>query len=279
MSTFQLVVDGATAFLEQCEAFSREKSQSGSKIVDALSLVEGINLKRGSLFNYLSSAANDPANSQIVSGGPRSGYWLEKIVATAEVAEKEKTPTPKGKKKETNSEKSLYPLIELWLSTKGYRSKDTSTAKSGGKWGNPDIIGLNRIQAFGISDIEIASCEVKLSIANWETFIFEAISHKRFSNRSFYCFRDDREVEIPPAIQYYAEKFRIGIVQIILDEKEIESVKGAGGDFKKLEQYLTNIVEIFPALFDVIPAQEKVLLLDRLGIKDEKSFYGFGSEY
>lgn len=266
--------------LESKGAYSRDKSIPGPKIVDALAGIDGINLKRGSLFSYLSLAANDSSVSNIVTGGSRSGYWLQKELETASPPEKPETVEIEiGKKKKEYSEKSLYPLIELWLSTKGFRSKDTSASKSGGKWGNPDIIGLNRIQAFGISDIEIASCEVKINVIGWEQYIFEAISHKRFSDRSYFCFRHDGESEIPKSMQYYAEKFRIGIVQIELSDEEIINVEKAGDNLTKLEPYLQNIVEAFPALYDAVSAQEKVLLLDRLGIKDERTFYGFGREY
>jgi hypothetical protein len=280
MSSFELVIREATRILNDRKAVSRESSVPGPVLVDELEKLEEINLKRGSLFSYVSSGANDPSLSNIVSGGTRSGYWLSDFKSFEPSVEKEEVvEISVGKRKKEYSEKSLYPLVELWLSTKGLRAKDTSTAKSGGKWGNPDIIGLNRIQAFGISDIEIASCEVKINTSNWEQFIFEAISHKRFSDRSYFCVRHDGSSDVPKSILYYAEKFRIGVVLIELSDNDLIEIESIGNDFKRLEPYLDRVSEIFPALFDAVSAQEKVLLLERLGIRDERTFYAFGREY
>jgi hypothetical protein len=190
-ATYNSIIAAAQEFLQSAGALGPDKSKSNKEIVSAIkSQIEGktlsLDVADGTILAYLSKAANNDAGSAIVSGGPRGGYWLDPS-AKAPLEDKE-TDEQEIRKPEggevTIREKDLYPLMELWLAQKGYRSKDMSNLKAGGRWGNPDIIGADLVELFGVTELELASCEVKLSSDNWEQVIFEAISHKRFSNSS-----------------------------------------------------------------------------------------------
>lgn len=229
-----------------------------------------IDLADGSILNYLSNAANNDSDSSIISGGPRKGYWYEPPTqAPAKPLDQEEVTAPSGAAI-TILERDLYPLMELWLQQKGYTSKDLSTLKSGGPWGNPDIIGAERVELFGAVQIELASCEIKVREANLERDIFEAISHKRFSNRSWFCYRvEDEEAPLPKGIEYYAERYRVGVVQIVLTNEELISLKQSQ---RTPLEFIERVIERVPALYDHVPLREQRDLIDRSGITLALSF-------
>ena len=121
-------------------------------------------------------------------------------------------------KKRNEKEKHLYPLFKNWLFTQGFgRVKDTSATKNRdlGTWGNPDITGLKIHETLGkTTDIEIATIEVKTTLKDWKMWIFEAVAHKRFSNRTYFAFAHSEELlnKIEPDLKHYAELYGIGIL-------------------------------------------------------------------
>lgn len=275
-TTYQKIVAEVERYLTDTKSFAQPDSKSNKQIISHLrnQINKGnidIDATDGTMLSYLSNAANNDPDSVIVSGGPRAGYWIGTAKAefpSPKAADVQKVPQGNNKSI-TISEKDLYPLVELWLAQKGYKAKDASSLKSGGNWGNPDIIGAERVELFGSVDVEIASCEVKLSDSNWGQFIFEAISHKRFANRSWYCYRvDGLSAPIPKNIEYYAERYRIGIVQICLTDKEIVDLKQKND----LLEYIDRVVERIPALYDQVPLREKRDLINRTGITLSLSF-------
>jgi hypothetical protein len=154
--------------------------------------------------------------------------------------------------------------MELWLGKKSYTAKALPNLKSGGIWGNPDIIGADRVELHGAVEIDLASCEVKLNEDNWEQVIFEAISHKRFANRSWFCYRVAKdETPMPKNMEYYAERYRVGIVQTILTDDELVALNK---QTKTPLDYIERVVERVPALYDTVPLREKRDLIDRTGI-------------
>jgi hypothetical protein len=274
-ATYKTLIDAVEEYLKESGSISRDKSKSNKEIVDAIKkrIAQGllnIDVTEGTMLSYLSDAANNDADSPIVSGGPRRGYWYEEITAPSEKpVESEEVKAETGKAISI-VEKDLYPLMELWLQQKGFTSKDLSTLKSGGPWGNPDIIGAQRVELFGAVQIELASCEVKLREANWERDIFEAISHKRFSNRSWFCYRvDNDEVPLPKGMEYYAERYRVGVVQIILDDTELIALKQGR---KVPLDFIERVTERVPALYDYVPLREQRDLIERSGITLALSF-------
>lgn len=275
MTTYDAIISTATKYLEEKEAITPEKSVSSAElathIIDCIAN-ETINISatQGTILNYLSRAANQDPSSKIRSGGPHGGYWLNKN-EQVEIPKQEDIVQVKEETGEqiSFSEKDLYPLMTLWLAQQGYLSKDTSTTKSGGKWGNPDIVGIDRVEIFGSIEIEVASLEIKLSEASWEQFIFEAVSHKRFSNRSWFCYRTKvANQPLPKGMEYYAERFRVGILQVELSDQELANLK-------KGEQPITfidNVKERFPALYDATPLEERRGLMSRSNVSLTLSF-------
>lgn len=274
---YYAIIQAAEEYLQKSNSTSPSSSRSHRDIVSAVrkSLKEktlDIDVTDGTLLSYLSTAANSDPGSGIVSGGPHRGYWYspaEKQPADVKPTEQEKIRPQKGKEV-TVVEKDLYPLLELWLAQKGYASKDVSSLKSGGRWGNPDIVGVNRVELFGSVEIDLASCEVKLSDGNWEQVIFEAISHKRFTNRSWFCYRVPIDGQpMPKGMEYYAERYRIGVVQIILSDSELAELKS---EKKKPIDFIDHVVERVPALFDFVPLKERSELVERTGVTVTVSF-------
>lgn len=277
-SSYSNLIRNAEEFLRKRGSVSSESSVRSKDIVDHLSkLMSDGELKpplaRNTIFNYLSQAANTDQESSIVSGGAWGGYWLDTSPTVAPPS-----PDPSSVATEVQAdkgtisfqEKDLYPLIRLWFETKGYVAKDAANKRSGGKWGNPDIVGMNRVEILGCTELEVASCEVKLSDAQWETFIFEAISHKRFSNRSYYCYRTrNPEEPLPKGMEYYAERYRVGLVQITLSDNDLAELKEATDS--KLEAFVDKVRERFPGLYEPVPLQEKVDLIDRLDFQAKLS--------
>ena len=232
-----------------------------------------IEVARGTVFNYVSHAANNDDASGIVSGGTWGGYWFDpeaSEVSSVKPVEEAQIKNSQGAAV-SFSERDLYPLLHLWLRTKDFVAKDISNLKSGGKWGNPDVIGVKRVDLFGSVEIEIASCEVKLSEQNWEQFIFEAISHKRFSNRSWFAYRISQAGKsLPKAIEYYAERYKVGIIQILLTDEELLKLKSAKNEV--VEELVDRINERVPALYEHVPLQEKADLFERAKILPTFSF-------
>lgn len=225
-----------------------------------------ISLGEGSMLSYLSNAANQDLASGIISGGVGVGYYLDEVPPEsieAKPVDEKKISSGKGKGTLIR-EKDLYSLMELWLNQKGYSAKDTSNLKSGGRWGNPDIIGVSRVDLFGAVEIDVASCEIKLAEEGWEQVIFEAISHKRFSNRSWFCYRIPVEgAPLPKSIEYYSERYRVGLVQIILTDEEIVELKKGS---KEPLDFIERVVERVPALYDHVPLGEQKDVIERAGI-------------
>jgi len=274
-ATYRALIEAVQAYLERTGSKSQDTSKSNKQIVDEIKkeVAAGslnIDLADGTILNYLSYAANSDIDSSIVSGGPRRGYWYEPpIQSAAKPVEQAEVSVASGGSV-TILERDLYPLMELWLQQKGFTSKDLSTLKSGGPWGNPDIIGFERVEVFGAVQIELASCEIKVREANWERDIFEAISHKRFSNRSWFCYRvESDEAPLPKGIEIYAEKYRVGVIQIVLDNDELISLKHKR---RAPLEFIERVVERVPALFDHVPLREQRDLIDRSGITLALSF-------
>lgn len=275
--TYYDFIAAVRAYLTATGSTDAKSGKSNKQVVQAIQekIAKGelaISLGDGSMLSYLSNAANQDLTSGIVSGGVGVGYYLDEMPAEAVAAKPvdiAKVSSGKGKGTVLR-EKDLYPLLELWLNQKGYAAKDTSNLKSGGRWGNPDIIGVERVDLFGAVEIDVASCEIKLAEEGWEQVIFEAISHKRFSNRSWFCYRVDAEgFPMPKGIEYYAERYRVGLVQIILTDQEIL-------DLKKNEKapldFIERVVERVPALYDRVPLAEQKDVIERAGISLTMSF-------
>src|SRR5690625_3379826 len=132
-----------------------------------------------------SKLPGSPINSR---KGPGGGYYygeIENVLAPEDPAQLISAAETAGEVLEGH----LYPLVSEWFKVvKGLpnTSHKVSSLKSGGMWSNPDIVALAPFDDLGFFDVEIITAEVKRSSQRWEINFFQAVSHKRFSDRSYF---------------------------------------------------------------------------------------------
>lgn len=264
----------AETILKHNEKTSVEKTMSGTDLISEIDKnysQHGIN--ENTLRQYLSVVANS-SDSTINKPDRRRGFYI--------LTEKEiNSSSPKEKSVEEESpviqrEKLLYPIFEQWLLGKGVRSaKDTSVNRNHdlGTWGNPDITGITIREVMGnLQDIEITTLEVKQSIENWKYNIFESVAHKRFSNRSYFCFSHPEDLipKIDDDLRYYAEIYNIGVLILPMEKNDFgELTSSRKKELKKdmFQNYsATDIIEYFSARSDRTHYHFRDRFLKALGI-------------
>src|SRR5262245_2456777 len=214
MSTYDDFVEAVRTFLRKEHSTTGQKTKRGRDIVTALKAEFDGRLSENSLYNYLNHAAQKDNNSGIISLGPHRGYWLdEAALETAKTIEgvehSESTPE---KKIRVRREAALYEPVRKWLIANGYRTENISEKRGGARWSNPDVLGIRVSKNFGLTDIEIVSVEVKTAYTNWRQDIFEAIAHKRFANRVYYCYPVTENLDkLDEEIRRYSELYRVGV--------------------------------------------------------------------
>lgn len=274
--------------LEHLKATSTNKSKSTGEILKTYkellsSYPDLIPEIPDNTFAVLLSKVSSEQYSRITCPGRKQGYYLEQLVVNIEKLD-ESQATANIEKNDNGpeqiKEKHVYPILKQWLFEKDYdRVADISNQKTNGKWGNPDLVGLNIEDIYGRPDVEITTIEVKLTQDNWEEWIFEAIAHTRFSNRSYFAFLypenlinklDSTEIKL------YAEHFKIGILIIgihIDDYVKIKSKQPA-----KLNPDNIKIIEYFQAPFNQTHIQLRKKFLRVLDILELNKLYSFGEE-
>jgi hypothetical protein len=217
MTTYTDYLDAMRAFLRSENATAAQRTKHAREIVDALKADFTGRLSENSLYNYLNHAAQNDNNSGIISMGPHRGYWLDEGALTTakkiEHVEEQLEPSPE-KKNRIRREATLYEPVRKWLAASNYRAENVADMRGGARWSNPDVLGIRVSKNFGLTDIEIVSVEVKTGLANWRQDIFEAIAHKRFANRVYYCYPVTEGLDkIDEEIRRYSELYRVGILQ------------------------------------------------------------------
>lgn len=270
------------SFLKERNAIQAGAGVSGSEIIRA---IKGkVELAHNSMYNYLSHAATHDAKSGIISEGPHRGYWFNQnaLETTQKLEAQAQQEEHKAELKERLSrERSLYAVIAQWLSGKGYSASEVSETKSGGKWGNPDVAGVSVAQELGLTDIEIATVEVKVNFASWKTDIFEAISHKRFANRVYFCFPVTESTnKVDEEVLRYSELYRIGILHIELEDSEFRKLIDARSmaELDHLAIDPSQVQEKVPAPYDFIAPRYQLEFLKRIGIDSIRKLHTFGDE-
>lgn len=268
--TYLQVVKSAETVLS---AGHKDKSSalSAKNLIGKIREHHSVDLGDQSILSYLSYAANHDTLTKIDSGGPRGGYWYNTDFQPSNSDE------PAQSVSVSPREAHLYELIRYWLQAKkGFRAKDISQLKAGGIWGNPDVVGITSTDRLGLFDVEIVSAEVKLSEKEWRRFIFEAVSHKRFANRVYYIFRTRTETfKLPDEMDRYAEQYRIGIIQVPLNDEELGRL-GNSDDKANFPDYADRIIERVPAVYDFVPPRYQIDFLERIGLKQREDVIRFG---
>ncbi len=235
-------------------------------------------------FIVLLSKVSGEQNSRINCPGRKQGYYLEQLVEKIEKIESTEEKCGEEQQairvEQAIREKDLYFKLKQWLFEKDFdRVSDTSTLKTNGKWGNPDIVGLKIEDIYGRPDIEITTIEAKLTNDNWEEWIFEAVAHTRFANRSYFAFiyPEDLVNKLDSTeLKLYAEHFRIGVLILVVtgeDYIKIKSRQPANIDFDNIK-----VVEYFQAPFNQTHIKFRKKFLHALDILDLKRLYAFGEE-
>ncbi len=211
--------------------------------------------------------------------GRNGGYFLRSDLESSEKSLEQDRQT----QSEKTLEKHLWPIAAEWLRVSKNVSRVSSVVanlKGGGIWSNPDVVGINVFEELGFFDVEITTLEVKPSLKGWKYFFFEAVSHKRFSERVYFVFRSngDTDSEVRLEMLKYAEKFGVGVVEMQLDQDSDNDLKNWAklNDEKKVE-LIDSFLEIVPASFEAISARDKIAFLRQIGIESREQLYGYGT--
>lgn len=231
------------------------------------------------IYQSLLQASKAPASRIRSRKGRNGGYFLISEVKL----DQDTLPSLADLTKEKTLEKHLWPAVSDWLRLNKSVDRVSSLVanlKSGGVWSNPDVVGLNIIKDLGFFDVEITTLEVKPSLNQWRYYFFEAVSHKRFSERVYFVYREETSSEsIQKAeLMRYAEKYGVGIIEIQIGESDYKKIR----DWPKLSDadkadIIESFVEIVPAPFEAISVRDKISFLRQLGIKSEMDLYNFGA--
>lgn len=233
-------------------------------------------------FIVLLSRISGEQGSRINCPGKKQGYYLEQLVEKIEKLD-EQNITQENQTVDNftlSKERDLYPILKEWLFEKDFdRVAITSDLKSNGKWGNPDIVGLNIEDIYGRPEVEIATIELKLTDDMWEKWIFESIAHTRFSNRSYFAFLypDNLINKLDSSeLKLYAEHFKIGILILEIKGEDylmIKERKPANINLKEI-----RVTEYCQAPFNQTHIKFRKKFLESLDILELNKLYRFGEE-
>lgn len=279
--------------LFKLEAFDQDKAKTAPEIIKQIKILN--NEKQmcqeytdGTLKFYISTISSEQ-NSEIYRTEGGRGYYLDsgtknaaffKIDSPEEAVEEEDTPQGEaiGKKKRVDREALLYPVLRDWLLVQEYeRAKITSDTKGNGKWGNPDIVGLRKYDFLDGNNFEIATIEAKTNSNQWEQWIFEAVSHRRFSNRSYFAFGCPVEgiSKIPKQLRNYSELYKIGILVIGLSDEDLYEITFGDGQ-NSLSCTIEDVVELYSAPYTRSIFQYQIEYLKSIEVVDNKTYYMWG---
>lgn len=242
---------------------------------------------------YLSNTVKD-IDSSINCLGRKRGYYISTITKDSKTQEDitdltltESSSTiseiscnnisNKQTQRRIQKENLLYPVLESWLVAQGYQAEDVSSGRSLGKWGNPDVAGIIALDTFNSLSIELVTIEVKTSLDDWEQWIFEAVSHKRFANRAYFAFAHQEETisKIPQDMRYYAELYGIGVIALSMDNEKYRKLH-SGELTAPLESEDLDIIELFSAPYTFVQPKYQLKFCTALGINCLKQLYHWG---
>lgn len=285
LKAYETVKKVSEYILEKKSAKDNESAQFGSVIFDEAKreYPELSDFSKNTFLQYLSSAVKD-TESSINCLGKRQGYYLsekakevEKIIEPepSEMVDEQSPTTPQGRRQK---EALLYPVLESWLITQGYQSSDVSSGRALGKWGNPDIAGISAIDGFHGLSIEVVTIEAKTSLESWEQWIFEAISHRRFANRSYFAFAHPEEAisKLPQDMRYYAELYNIGVLALSLENRIFDQLVN-GELTTPLESDQVDVIEVYSAPYNFVQPKYQLKFCTALGISSAKELYQWGN--
>jgi hypothetical protein len=224
--------------------------------------------------NYLNQAPG--LNSKVISLGTARGYYYD---SQAQARALEDPIVVAGEAEEPpallQKEAKLYEHVKNWLVANGYRAKVVATGRQLGPWGNPDVVGIQVLDILGAWQAQTVSIEVKVSSQNWQRAIFEAISHRRYFDRCYFCYpvlANNRQV--PEELKDYAELYSIGLLLIELAPAELDKLsRGLALDSSNL-----SITEVCPAPYAAVMPKYRKAAFSALGISDLESLFAWAGQ-
>jgi hypothetical protein len=247
-------------------------------LVSGVVNILGLEFKPHLIYKDVSSASQDPSSGISSRKGRGGGYFISSVV----VEQSAEIDQVKINKQDKVLEEHLWPIVSLWLrETKSVErtSYKVANLKRGGIWSNPDVVGLSTFEDLGFFDVEVVTAEVKPNLSNWRYFFFEAVSHKRFSERSYFVYRDDSGGSHENELRQYSEKYGVGLVKMDFSDDDVKTL----AKWKTISevdkvQFLEAFVEIIPSPFDPISVRDKVKFLNQIGVVKKKDLHEFGDE-
>ena len=257
---------------EQCTSSSQALSGKDTfEKLKRLLLASGLQsafIAKNTFLAYLSKAASI-AGTDIYCNGRKQGYYTknEEQIESVDDSTNEKAEV---------GESALYQLFKDWLDKKGYNSKVTSDQKKNGAWGNPDVVGIRVSEILHQKSIEIVSIECKKTSDVWQKWIFEAVAHRRFSDRAYFAFAQSEDVlpKITEALFRDAEYFRVGILVLKMEDSAFQHFRKTG----ELGLKNPKIVELYPAPLSIPQLLARKKFFDNQDIREESDLHTFGQE-
>jgi hypothetical protein len=275
----------ANVVLEKENAKTPETALSGGDIFKEYESIRKNNPKYPLIpqntFNIYLSKIADSDDSKINCKGRKQGYYIDLVYEQIDEQHQkvqlsiDENPVVDSKKGHV-LEKDLYPLLKDWLLRDNKRVADVSSYRAQGKWANPDIVGVKTDDLFGETVVEITTIEAKTTPDNWEQWIFEAVAHTIFSNRSYFAFTysEDHIHKLPSDIKHYAEVFRIGI--LIIKVSQDDFIKIQKKEKFEINSSNSTVQEYVPAPYHAPHIKFKKKFLQGLGIMEKEHLYNFG---
>lgn len=230
---------------------------------------------------YLSGVAKQLESPVTSTGrGRGGGYYLSDVGLAAEYDAAVDAETSASR--DWGKEKYLYPSLVAWMVGQGYRAEDTSSIRSLGKWGNPDVTGMNVHCLLSQREVEVVTIEAKLGLESWEIDFFQAVSQRRFANRSYFAFALPEALsdKLPRELRYYSEKFAVGVLVIDFEDDLYDRLL-AGKINDNDREFLNDsdgrsVREVLTAPWSHVPIRYQSDVCKALNIVDEESLYSWG---
>jgi hypothetical protein len=233
--------------------------------------------ERNTFGSYLSDEAKDSASAIVSTGkGRGGGYYLSALAA--QVAKDEAKPTTEEPSPTNQGEQALYPVLREWFTAREYQSRVTASMRALGKWSNPDIVALSATEHLGRLEVEIATIEAKVNLAQWEYWFFEAVSHRRFANRAYFAFPlpESLAEKLPKELRYMCELYRVGALVLIIPDSEYGKLQ-AGSLTEELTLETVGVQEVYSAPWNLVPLEYQRRFCEALEIKDLAGLFTWGS--
>ena len=260
--------------LSSAKRDSSEKTMDGESIYNELqNLLRACNrddeFVKTTFIQYMCKAAREKG-TDIFCEGRKQGYYTSEELPDNQEDEAENTVNTE------NDESTIYPIFVKWLIGKNFKAKTIATNKKNGQWGNPDVLGIRVHDFLGEIGTEIVSIECKKDLQQWRHWIFEAISHSRFVDRSYFAFvYPVNEIQKQAdEIFDYAEYFGVGVLVLEVTREDYDRyMQGEYIDFKDSE-----VVELYPAPQRNPQIVAKNRFLNGIGIRTVSDLYAFRRE-